>query len=382
MAWNEPGGNKPNDPWKPRKDQGPPDLDELFKKLFGMFSKKSDGGGNRPGSNGSSLPIGRLLLIFGVLGAIVFIATGFYTVEQAERAVVLQFGKFDREELAGLQWRIPLVEQVLKVNVDEIQGYDHKAHMITRDQNIVDVSLNVQFRVDDARNFFLAIESPINSLQHATSSALRHVVGGESMDSVITDGRQKVAVDVKQRLQEYLTRYKSGLYVTKVSIENTQPPLDVKEAFDDVIRAKEDKDRYINEAEAYRNRIIPEARGQGQRQIEEASAYRGEVVAESQGDANRFNQVLTEYSKAPVVTRDRLYLETMEKVYGDNPKVMISTEGTGNLMYLPIDKLLSGEVIKSKSTEIVRPSEVQNRGLIPLEQQIPVIRRKLEREGR
>jgi membrane protease subunit HflK len=330
------------------------------------------------------MPSGLFLVIFFVIATALVMLTGFYTVEQAERAIVLTFGKFDREETAGLRWRIPLVEQVLKVDADVIQGYDHKAHMITKDQNIVDVSLNIQFRVNNAKDYYLAIQDPVNSLQHATSSALRHVVGGESMDSVITDGREKVAVDVRLRLQEYLDSYNSGLFVTKVSIENTQPPIEVKDAFDDVIKAKEDKDRFINEAEAYRNQIIPEARGQRQREIEEANAYKGEVVAESEGDALRFNQVFIEYQKAPRVTGKRLYLETMEEIYGENPKIMIDVESAGNLMYLPIDKLLSaagGE--QQNSTEINRPSRSKNRGLAPLEQTplVPLNSRS-SREGR
>ena len=377
MAWNEPGGKKDNDPWKSKNEQGPPDLDELLKKLTSKFGGGS-GGGSSP-----SLPSGPMLVIFIlVAGGLVFLS-GFYTVDQAERAVELTFGEFTAEETAGLKWRMPLVQQVLKIDVQQIQGYDHKAHMITKDQNIVDVSLNVQYRVNNAKDYFLEIENPINSLQHATSSALRHVVGGESMDSVITDGREKVAVDVRLRLQEYLDSYKSGIYVTKVSIENTQPPVEVKDAFDDVIKAKEDKDRYINEAEAFRNQIIPEARGQRQRQIEEANAYLGEVVAESEGDAQRFTQVLTEYQKAPEVTRDRLYIQTMETIYGGNPKVMIDVESSGNLMYLPIDKIMGaaggGEAL---STELARPSRTKNRGLAPLELAAPVNQKRSTREGR
>lgn len=359
MAWNEPGGKKPNDPWKRKNEQGPPDLDEIFKKIASKFS----GGGG----NGMSGPGRGAIVIFLVIAVAFTVMSGIYTVEQAERAVVLRFGAFDRIETAGLRWRIPIVEKVMKVDVEEVQGYDHKAHMITEDQNIVDVSLNVQFRVNNARDYFLEIEDPINSLQQATSSALRHVVGGESMDSVITDGRQKVATDVRQRLQEYLDSYNSGIYVTKVSIENTQPPLEVKDAFDDVIKAKEDKDRFVNEAQAYRNQIIPEARGQRQRLIEEANAYRGEVVAESEGDANRFNQVLVEYEKAPEVTRNRIYLETMEEVYQENPKVLIDVENGGNMMYLPIDKMIkqqNGDA--SQENDMVRPSKATNRGLAPL----------------
>ncbi|HBF08719.1 MAG TPA: FtsH protease activity modulator HflK [Gammaproteobacteria bacterium] len=377
MAWNEPGGKKPNDPWNSNKNQGPPDLDELLKKLTGKLGGSNNGGSGLPGA-----PV--LILIILILGG-VFVLSGIYTVEQAERAVVLQFGKYSHEETAGLKWRIPLVQQVMKVDVEEIQGYDHKAHMITEDQNIVDVSLNVQYRVNNARDYFLAIEDPINSLHHATSSALRHVVGGESMDSVITDGRQKVAADVRVRLQEYLDSYKSGIYVTKVSIENTQPPVEVKDAFDDVIKAKEDKDRYINEAEAYRNQIIPEARGQRQRQIEEANAYKGEMIAEAEGDTERFNQILTEYKKAPDVTRNRLYIETMEKVYGDNPKVMIDSQDKNSLLYLPVEQLMKSQktMEPSDSNEIVRPSRVQNRGFVaPTEQQVQSERARSLREGR
>jgi len=379
MAWNEPGGKPPNDPWRSGNDKGPPDLDEFFKKMQNKFR----GGGGNGGS--SSFNAGPIIVIALIVGIVLLIGSGIYTVEQAERAVVLRFGKFHTEQTAGLHWRIPLVDQVLKVDVQEVQGYDHQALMISEDQNIVNVSVNIQYRVDEARDYFLKIVNPISGLEQATSSALRHVVGGESMDSVITSGRQKVATDVKARLQEYLDDYQSGLYVTKVSIADTQPPKPVKEAFDDVIRAKEDKVRLQNEARAYANQVVPEARGRSARLIAESEAYKGEVIAEATGNTQRFNQLLSEYTKAPLVTRERLYLETMETVYGETPKVYISADSANNMMYLPMDQILkNAKNGKSTSKNSQSTQQQLSNGLPPLESFTPKISRtnQTQREGR
>jgi len=399
MAWNEPGGNKPKDPWNNGKDrdknqgqQGPPDLDEVFKKLLKSlgFGNNGSSNGGRSNGGGYKMPSMGLIIVGLVLIAAFVLINGFYTVEQAEKAVVLRFGKLASVESAGLHWRIPIVERVLKVDVEEVQVYDHEAHMITRDQNIVQIGLNVQYRVNKPTNFFLAIEKPVVSLEQATSSALRHVVGGMSMDSVLTEDRDVVANDVKEKLQKYLEDYQSGLQVTKVSIENSQPPTEVKDSFDDVIKAKEDKDRFVNEAEAYRKQVVPEARGQGQRVLEEASAYKAEMIEEARGDAERFNQVLVAYEKAPKVTRERLYLETLETIYSESPKVFMDANSSGNLMYLPLEQMMNQQTESTSSSresarETQKPSANVNQGLLPL--QIPpatqsTARMRSEREGR
>jgi membrane protease subunit HflK len=340
MAWNEPGGGRNNnqDPWGGKNDQGPPDLDEVVKKLQerfgGIFGGK--GGGGSQGSGG-----GFMVVIAIIVAVAVYVVSGFYRVEQAEQAVVLRFGEFHEIKTAGLRWNFPLIDSKLKIDVTQVYSKPMRATMLTEDQNIVDVDLNVQYRVNDAKAYFLNVTNPDMALSHSIESALRHVVGGSRMDKVITEGREAIALEVEQRLQEYLERYRTGLVVAKVNIEDAHPPKEVKAAFDDVIKAKEDEERLQNEAQAYANGIIPEARGKARRMLQEADAYKSEVVEKAKGEAARFEQLLAEYEKAPEVTRQRLYLQTMESVYGSTTKIMLDAEGGNNLLYLPLDKLMS-----------------------------------------
>ena len=211
--------------------------------------------------------------------------------------------------------------------------------MLTRDENIVEVKLSVQYVIDDPTKFVLQVLEPETSLQHATQSALRHVVGGTSMDMVLTGGRAQIAVEVNQRLQDYLNLYQTGILVSKVTVDDSKPPSQVQAAFDDVIKAREDEERLKNEAQAYANGIVPEARGGAQRVLEEAMAYKEQVIANAEGEAERFNKLLTEYLKAPEVTRERLYLDAMQAWLSNNSKVMVDVEGGNNMMYLPLDKL-------------------------------------------
>ena len=339
MAWNEPGGGRNNnqDPWGGKNDQGPPDLDEVVKKLqerFGGIFGGKGGGGSQGGG-------GFVVAIAIVVAVAVYVVAGFYRVEQAEQAVVLRFGEFHEIKTAGLRWNFPLVDSTLKIDVTQVYSKPMRATMLTEDQNIVDVDLNVQYRVNDAKSYFLNVTNPDMALSHSIESALRHVVGGSRMDKVITEGREAIAIEVEQRLQEYLERYRTGLIVAKVNIEDAHPPKEVKAAFDDVIKAKEDEERLQNEAQAYANGIIPEARGKARRMFQEADAYKSEVVEKAKGEAARFEQLLAEYQKAPEVTRQRLYLQTMESVYGNTTKIMLDAEGGNNLLYLPLDKLMS-----------------------------------------
>lgn len=342
MSWNEPGGgnNKPRDPWG-GGDQGPPDLDEVLKRfqerMGGLFGGRSGGSGSTGGGVSAAM-----LGVIAIVGLLVWGAMGFYQVDEQERAVVLRFGKYHETVRPGLQWNPPLIDTVIKVNTTKVRAASFREIMLTQDENIVEVSLSVQYVIDDPTLFVLEVRDPENSLQHAAQSALRHVVGGSSMDRVLTEGRAQIAVDVQQRLQEYINMYQTGILISKVNVDESKPPSQVQAAFDDVIKAREDEERVKNEAQAYANGIVPEARGAAQRQIEEASAYKEQVIANAEGEADRFNKLLAEYRKAPNVTRERLYLEAVQGVFSNTSKVMVDVEGGNNMMYLPLDKLAGG----------------------------------------
>jgi len=341
MAWNEPGGGRDRDPWGGGGDQGPPDLDEALKKLQqrlgGLFGGR--GGGQRGGGGSGASLSGPLLALVLASVVVVWALFGFYQVDQAERAVVLRFGVYHSTVDPGLHWNPPLIDRVSKVNTTQVRTVSHKALMLTEDENIVSVGISVQYRVTDPVSFLLRVRQPEHSLEQAMESALRHVVGGAVMDLVITEGREQIAVDVQGRLQSYLNTYETGITVSRVNIDDSHPPQQVVDAFDDVTRAKEDKVRLQNEAEAYANSIVPEARGRAQRMIEEATGYREQVVARSQGQAERFAALYAEYSKEPEVTRQRLYLDAVQDVLSGTSKVMVSAEGNNNLLYLPLDQL-------------------------------------------
>lgn len=340
MAWNEPGGgnNKPKDPWG-GGDQGPPDLDEALKKLQARLAGLFGGGGSSSSSGGASGISGAALGV--LLGVVLFIwaALGFYQVDEQERGVVLRFGKFHDTVQPGLHWNPPLIDEVSLLNITKVRSVSFREIMLTQDENIVEVKLSVQYVIDDPVNFILTVREPERSLQHAAQSALRHVAGGASMDMVLTEGRAQIAVDVQQRLQEYLNLYQTGILVSKVTIDESKPPTQVQAAFDDVIKAREDEERLQNEAQAYANEIVPVARGGAQRQIEEANAYKEQVIANAEGEAERFSRLLAEYRKAPEVTRERLYLEAVQGVLSQTNKVMVDVEGGNNVMYLPLDKM-------------------------------------------
>lgn len=339
MAWNEPGGGgrKDQDPWRGGgggNDPNTPDLDEVIRKLQEKFNGLLGGKSNNEGG------AGQLLGVLAILAALAFWLSGFYRIEQAEQAVVSRFGKFLSIETAGLHWNAPIIDEVQKMNVIQVNSKNMKATMLTEDQNIVDMELVVQYRVVDPKKYFLSNSNPLSSLENAIESALRHVVGGTKMDQVITEGRQVMGGDVEKRLQEYLDRYESGLQITKVNINDAHPPVAVKESFDDVIKAKEDEERLKNEAEAYMNGVLPEAHGQATRVLEEARAYREEIIAHAVGETQRFTQLLTEYKKAPEITRQRLYLESMERVLDSSTKVLVDSKSPNNMLYLPLEKLM------------------------------------------
>ena len=353
MAWNEPGGNKPKDPWGGGGDQGPPDLDEALKnlkeKINSVFGGKGGKSGGSSGSGGGSpWPV---LIIAAVIGVVAYALVGFFQVDQRERAVVLRFGEYNRTVDPGLRWRAPIIEQFQKVDVEQNRRYDITEAMLTRDTNIVSVTLQVQYQVLDPIPFLLKVARPETILEHATSSALRHVVGSATMDDVLKDNREAIRVKVRERLDEYLNRYDTGLVLKQVVLDQTQAPDAVRDAFDDVSRAKEDEDRFKKEAEAYRNSVIPQARGEGKRLEEEAEAYRNRLIDSAKGDAERFTDLLKEYRKAPEVTRERLYLETMTDVYSATSKVLVDVDKGNSLIYLPLEQLVKGRNAKTQALE-------------------------------
>ncbi len=351
MAWNEPGGNN-QDPWGGKRgNDGPPDLDEALKKfqekLGGLFGGAGSGGGSQGGGLSSSA-LG--IIVVGLL--VVYALFGIYQVNEQERAVILRLGVYSQTKGPGLHWNPPLIDTVEKLNVTKVRSHSSRGEMLTEDLNIVKVDLSVQYRINDARAFALMVRAPEESLAQATDSALRHVVGSSPMHEVLTEGREKIAFDVQARLQAYLDAYTTGIEISTVNVEDTAPPNEVQAAFDDVNKAREDEERLKNEAEAYANGIIPEARGKAQRVIEEATAYREQVIAKAEGEAKRFEQLLFEYNKAPAVTRERLYLDAVQEVMAKSSKVMIDVEGGNNMLYVPLDKLVSASAVTARTQEL------------------------------
>ena len=367
MAWNEPGGSgKDKDPWgggNGGNNQGPPDLDEVVKKmqekfgsLFGGGKSGGSGGGSSAGGGGfSSIGIGLILVVVAAAWGLM----GFYTVDEGKRAVVLQFGKYQETTMPGLQWIAPLIQSYEMVDIENVRdariGYrtettggrraasvEAESLMLTQDENIVDIHLAVQYKIKSASDYVFNVVDPDDTLRQATESALREIVGKRDMDFVLTEGRSEIAATIQNLTQEILDRYKTGLLVNKVNMQDAQPPEPVQAAFDDAVKAREDEERLKNEAEAYANDIIPRARGKAARAEEDSLAYKEQVIAEAKGETSRFLQILGEYKKAPEVTRKRLYIDAVESVMTNTSKVIVDVDGGNNLMYLPLDKLMQG----------------------------------------
>lgn len=345
MAWNEPGGNDKKDPWGGGNrggNQGPPDLDEILadlqKKFNGLFGGK--GGGSKPSNSGSGAGIG--IGIVAIIIALLWMATGFYKLEEAERGVVLRFGAHVETTEKGLHWHWPKpIESVEKVNVEERRQVPYKATVLTQDENIIDLQGSLQYKIDNAEKYLFNVKDPVMSLNHAIESAIRLSIGQSKMDFIITEGRTEIAYRIQNTVQDIVDQYGTGISIIEVNIQDVNPPKPVRQAFQDVIQAREDKQRSINEAEAYRNEVLPKARGAAARVLEEADAYEQEVVAKAEGEAERFTKLLKEYKKAPRITRDRLYLDMMESVLNKSSKIMVDVKGGNNLLYLPLDKLMA-----------------------------------------
>ena len=349
--------------WNDNNNQTPPELDEVIKDFKNKFN--STFGGKSSGSSGASKAAkGSFKYIF-ILAFIVWMATGIYIIDPAERGVVLRFGAFQTSTTQGPHWHIPYpVESVYKVNVEQVRsaeigfrnaqnsysgGVSSESLMLTRDENMVDVKLAVQYKIANAQDYLFNVSNPELTLSHVVQSIIRQVVGDNTMDFVLTTGRDQVAQEVKTASQALINDYGLGIQITAVTMQDAQPPVQLKAAFDDVVKAREDEQRYINEARAYANDIVPKARGASQRLLAEAEAYKSEVVSKSEGEAYRFSQILTEYTKAPGVTKERLYRETLEDVLSNTNKVIVDSN-SNSLMYLPIDQLInSNRVSKSGS---------------------------------
>lgn len=353
MAWNEPGGGK-KDPWNSGGggDQGP-DVEAFLNKLKSNLNRVFGGSGGGSGSKagrGSGGPSLGLLLV-GLL-ALWFVFDAWQQVDERERGVVLRFGKFDRIMPQGLNFKWPRpIESVIKVNVTEVKNLSEQVRLLTSDENIVQIEFNVQYVAADPRAYLFGTREPDDTLRQAAESAVRDVIGSSQMDAVLTGERAQLAAEVRKRLQDTLDNYGTGLQVNVFNLQNARPPQEVREAFDDAISAREDRERIESEAEAYASRIVPEARGDAARIRTEAEGYKAAAIARAQGDAARFELLAAEYRKAPEVTRRRLYLETMQDVLGRNTKVVVSDREGNNVLYLPLDQAASGASARSGATE-------------------------------
>ena len=367
MPWDDPEPGRRDKQTGGNGQSGPPDLDDIVKDFRQKFSGIFSGGG-RSGGSGPPSPTtragGRRNPSRALVGTVVVVALGlwfassFYVVEQGEQGVELRFGKYYRTTDAGLRWHIPFpIDQVLIVNVQKVNtvevGYrvndrsrtftpvNREALMLTADENIIDIQFAVQYDVKDPKNLLFNVSDPEHLVvRQATESAVREIVGGNTMDFAITQGRAEIAQGTKVLLQDILDRYNTGINIRAVEMQNAQPPAEVKAAFDDAVKAREDEERLKNEAEAYFNDVIPRARGQAARILQEAEGYRASVIARAEGEASRFEQILSEYQKAPEITRDRLYLESLEKVLSNSTKLIIDQQGGNNIIYLPLDQII------------------------------------------
>jgi membrane protease subunit HflK len=310
------------------------------------------GGGKKRGSETGSGSGGGFGLLFVGLGLLlaVWLYSAIYVVDEQEQAVVLRFGEYHETVGPGLNIYFPPIDRKFQENVTRERAYSKQGQMLTEDENIIEVPLTVQYKISNLQDFVLNVDQPEVSLQHATDSALRHVVGSTEMDQVLTEGRELMASEVRERLQRFLDTYRTGISITQVNIQSAAAPREVQEAFDDVIRAREDEQREKNQAETYANGVVPEARGQAQRLIEDANGYRDEVISRAQGEANRFTALVAEYRKAPEVTRERLYLDTMQELMSNTSKVLVTGDkGQNNLLYLPLDKMIDGRTSSTAS---------------------------------
>lgn len=373
MAWNEPGGNNSpgkRNPWGQRPGQGPPDLDEALRNLrkkladlFGGGGRGGDGPRRTGGFNGGfaiSVVLAILLLLW--------FATGIYQVDAAERAVITRFGAFVRITPPGVGMHLPWpIEAKQLVNISSIDSFSDQTRMLTGDENLVDINLAVQFRRSDPVAYVFNVVEPDATLREVSESAIREVVGRSTLDAVLESGRQAIAANTKELIQKTLDSYKAGIEVTSVNLQDVKVPEQVAPSQQDAIKAREDRDRLSLEAQAYANDILPKAKGTGGRILQDAEAYKAQKVAQATGESERFLKLLPEYQRAPQITRERLYLETLEDIYASSKKVLIDTKGTGNMIYLPLDKLAEqsrGDATGGGASLTTRPVVVEGNGSV------------------
>ena len=369
MSLNDPGwgnnGNKGN-------GKGPPDLDELWRdfnrKLAGLLGRKGGGGGGPSFPNMSPRQFGGGVGLLAMLVAVIWLASGFYIVDASQRGVVLQFGRFKEITEPGLRWRLPWpIQSHETVNLSGVRtveiGYrgteknkvPKEALMLTDDENIVSVEFAVQYLLKDPKNYIFKNRYPDDAVVQAAETAIREVVGKSKMDFVLYEGRDVIAANTQKLIQDILDHYETGIQVRSVTMQSTQPPEQVQAAFDDAVKAGQDRERQKNEGQAYANDVIPRARGAASRLMQEADGYKQRMIATAEGDASRFKQILVEYRKAPEVMRSRMYLETMQQVYSNTSKVMIDAKGGGNLLYLPLDKLMQAAAAPTAAAAVSEP---------------------------
>jgi membrane protease subunit HflK len=353
MAWNEPGGGK-RDPWGggDRNGGNPPDLDEMLRKAKQKFDRFFEGGGS--GDSGGSSSGRSSKGLFGLVGILLFafwIYQGVHILDEKEGAVVLRFGQFHDTIGPGFNWKPWLIDTVYRDFVTEERQYSSSGLMLTQDENIVQVPITVQYNIGNIRDYVLNVNNPTGTLEQASDSAIRHVVGSTLLTDVLGEGREVLRDEVKRRLQNYLESYGTGINIIDVTLQRAEPPDAVRDAFDDVNAAEADKDRMIDQARAYSNGIVPVARGQAQRMIEEANAYRGQVVEQARGETVRFLRLLEEYKLAPDVTRERLYIDAMQRIYSSTSKVLVDIEGGNNLLYLPLDQMMNRQSVTPAGTQ-------------------------------
>jgi len=351
MAWNEPGGGdgKRRDPWGKNNDT-PPDLDQVFKKfqekLRVVFGNKKSGGDNfgTPGQpSGVSISSGLLLTIVILL----YIIFGFYIVKPAEQGVITRFGKYNRTVGPGPHWYPQFIEQKDIVNTEESLSIREAGTMLTKDENLVSVEIKVQYYINDINNFLFKVIEPEKSLKQAAESALRQAIGHNELDFIITAGQLEIGEQTRKQIANTLDSYNAGIYISGVTLEEVKVPEQVKAAFDDATKAKEDRARFIHEAETYYNKIVPEAKGLAQQMLQEAEAYKQETIDGAIGNTQRFNLVLPAFKKSPQITKTRLYIEALEQVFSNSSKILVDLNDGNNLIYLPLDQLM-----KSSKSEL------------------------------
>jgi len=337
MAWNEPGNNNDKDPWGNRKRQeGPPDLDELVKKIGTFFGGGGKGSGSKNSSVGGKSVYATVVIVAGIIWAV----SGIYTIDEAEKGVVLQLGKYDRTVGAGLGWVPRGIEKVIKVNTDEIKNAPISGVMLTKDINIVEVDVGIQYQIASPEDYLFKLGNVEETLNQAAESALRQVVGSTNVDAILTTDKERIQDELKVELDQVLAQYKSGLSVRTVTLKRVRPPREVNEAFEEVNRAAQDAKREIQNAEAYQNEKLPLAKAEAEKFKQQADAYEATVLAKANGEVARFKQLLPQYTAAPEVTRTRLYLEAVEEVMSNTTKIMIDTNGSNNMIYLPLDQIM------------------------------------------